>query len=367
MRGKRNPQSTMLAFVNLDERVPPDHPLRTIKQVADDVLSRMSDDFDSMYSRVGRASVPPERLLKSLLLISLYSIRSERAFCQELDYNLLYRWFLDMDLMEPSFDATVFTKNRRRLLRHKVARTLFEEVAYEADRRGLMSDEHFSVDGTLIEAAASIKSFRRRNDEDDADDSGSGAAHTEDFRGEKLSNQTHESTTDPEARLMRKGKGKEAKLVFMAHALMDNRHGLVSDFRLTEADGMAERDAALDMLIQIPGSRRLTVGADRGYDSRDFVSECRELNITPHVAQKKRWSAIDGRTTCHQSYRASQKVRKRVESIFGWMKTVGGFRRSRYRGVERTGLYGEMVATAYNLVRMSRLIAEEETKVPVIA
>ena len=184
----------------------------------------MSDDFDSMYSRVGRASVPPERLLKSLLLISLYSIRSERAFCQELDYNLLYRWFLDMDLMEPSFDATVFTKNRRRLLRHKVGRTLFEEVAYEADRHGLMSDEYFSVDGTLIEAAASIKSFRRRNDEDDADDSGSGAAHTEDFRGEKLSNQTHESTTDPEARLMRKGKGKEAKLVFMAHALMDNRH-----------------------------------------------------------------------------------------------------------------------------------------------
>ena len=221
------------------------------------------------------------------------------------------------------------------------------------------------MDGTLIEAAASIKSFRRRNDDDDADDSGSGAVHTEDFRGEKLSNQTHESTTDPEARLMRKGK--EAKLVFMAHALMDNRHGLVSDFRLTEANGMAERDAALDMLIQIPGSRRLTVGADRGYDSRDFVSECRDLNITPHVAQKKRWSAIDGRTTCHQSYGASQKVRKRVESIFGWMKTVGGFRRSRYRGVERTGLYGEMVATAYNLVRMSRLIAEEETKVPVIA
>ena len=236
----------------------------------------------------------------------------------------------------------------------------------EADRRGLMSDEHFSVDGTLIEAAASIKSFRRRNDEDDADDPGSGAAHTEDFRGEKLSNQTHESTTDPEARLMRKGKGKEAKLVFMAHALMDNRHGLVSDFRLTEANGMAERDAALDMLIQIPGSRRLTVGADRGYDSRDFVSECRELNITPHVAQKKRWSAIDGRTTCHQSYRASQKVRKRVESIFGWMKTVGGFRRSRYRGVERTGLYGEMVATAYNLVRMARLIAEEEAEVPIV-
>ena len=269
--------------------------------------------------------------------------------------------------MEPSFDATVFTKNRRRLLRHKEGRTLFEEVSYEADRRGLMSDEHFSVDGTLIEAAASIKSFRRRDDDDDTDDSDNGVSQTEDFRGEKLSSETHQSTTDPEARLMRKGKGKEAKLVFMAHALMDNRHGLVSDFRLTEANGIAERDAALDMLMRIPGSRRLTVGADGGYDSRDFVTECRDLNVTPHVAQKKRWSAIDGRATCHEGYRSSQKVRKRLESIFGWMKTVGGFRRSRYRGVERTGLYGELVAAAYNLVRMSRLIAEEEAKVPIVA
>ena len=365
MRGRRNPQSTMLAFVNLDERVPPDHPLRIIKRVADDVLDRMSDDFEQMYSKIGRASVPPERLLKSLLLISLYSIRSERAFCQELDYNLLYRWFLDMDLMEPSFDATVFTKNRRRLLRHKVGRKLFEEVAYEADRRGLMSDEHFSVDGTLIEAAASIKSFRRRDDDDDS--MGDGGVQTEDFRGEKLSNATHRSTTDPDARLMRKGPGKEAKLVFMAHALMDNRHGLVSDFRLTEANGMAERDAALEMLTMIPGSRQLSVGADRGYDTRDFVAECRELNVSPHVARKKRWSAIDGRTTRHETYRSSQKVRKRVESIFGWMKTVGGFRRSRYVGVERTGLCGELVATAYNLVRMSRLIAEREAEVPVFS
>ena len=210
MRGRRNPQSTMLAFVNLDERVPPDHPLRIIKKVADDVLERMSGDFDRMYSRIGRASVPPERLLKSLLLISLYSIRSERAFCQELDYNLLYRWFLDMDLLEPSFDATMFTKNRRRLLRNRVGRKLFEEVVYEADRRGLMSDEHFSVDGTLIEAAASIKSFRRRDDDDDS--MGDGGVRTEDFRGEKLSNATHQSTTDPDARLTRKGRGKEAKL-----------------------------------------------------------------------------------------------------------------------------------------------------------
>ena len=365
MRGQRNPQSTMLAFVSLEERVPPDHPLRIIKRITDAVLDHMSGDFDRMYSKIGRASVPPERLLKALLLISLYSIRSERAFCQELDCNLLYRWFLDMDLMEPSFDATVFTKNRRRLLRHRVGRKLFEEVAYEADRRGLMSDEYFSVDGTLIEAAASIKSFRRRDDDNESMSEGNGGSQSGDFRGEKLTNATHRSTTDPDARLMRKGKGREAKLVFMAHALMDNRHGLVSDFLLTEANGMAERDAALDMLMRIPGSRPLSVGADRGYDTRDFVAECRELNITPHVARKKRWSAIDGRTTRHEAYRSSQKVRKRVESIFGWMKTVGGFRRSRYVGLERTGLCGELVATAYNLVRMSRLIPELETEVRV--
>ena len=244
-----------------------------------------------------------------------------------------------------------------------MGRKLFEEEAYEADRRSLMSDEHFSVDGTLIEAAASIKSFRRRDDDNDT--TGDGEGPSGDFRGEKLTNATHRSTTDPDARLMRKGKGKEAKLVFMAHAQMDNRHGLVSDFRLTEANGMAERDAALDMLMRIPGSRPLSVGADRGYDTRDFVAECRELNITPHVAGKKRWSAIDGRTTRHEAYRSSQKVRKRMESIFGWMKTVGGFRRSRYVGLERTGLCGELVATAYNLVRMSRLIAEREAEVPV--
>ena len=226
-----------------------------------------------------------------------------------------------------------------------------------------MSDERFSVDGTLIEAAASIKSFRRRDDDDES--KGDGRGPSGDFRGEKLSNSTHQSTTDPDARLMRKGKGKEAKLVFMAHALMDNRHGLVSDFSLTEANGTAERDTALEMLTMIPGGRQLSVGVDRGYDTKDFVAECRDLNVTPHVARRKRWSAIDGRTTRHEGYRSSQKARKRVESIFGWMKTVVGFRRSRCVGLERTGLCGECVATAYNLVRMSRLIAEGESKVSI--
>ena len=250
-------------------------------------------------------------------------------------------------------------------MRHRVGRKLFEEVAYEADGRGLMSDEHFSMDGTLIEAAASIKSFRRRNENDESRGAGDGGSRSGDFRGQRLSNATHQSTTDLEARLMKKGDGKEAKLVFMAHALMDNSHGLVSDFRLTEANGMAERDAELEKMLLIPGSRRLSVGADRGYDTRYFVSEYRDLNITPHVAQKERWSAIDGRTTRHALYRSSQKIRRRVESIFGWMKTVGGFRRSRYVGLERTGLCGQLVATAYNLVRMSRLLAERDSTVPV--
>ena len=310
----------------------------------------MSGDFDRMYSRVGRASVPPERLPKSLLLISLYSTLSESSLCQKPDYSLPYQWLLEIDLMEPSFDATAFTKNRRRLLRHKVGRKLFEEVACDTDRCGLMSDERFSVGVTLIEAAASIRSFRRRDE--DGDSGGDGVGDTGAFRGEKLSNATHESATDQDARLMRKGK--EAKLSFMAYALMDNRHGLVSDLRLTEANGTAERDAALDMLMRIPGSRRLSVGADRGYDTRDFVAECRELNVTPHVARRKRWSTIDGRTTRHESYGPSQKARKRVESIFGWMKTIGGFRRSRCVGLERAGLCGELAATACHLVRMSR-------------
>ena len=237
MRGRRSPQPTMLAFVNLEEHVPRDHPLGVIKRIADDVLDRMSGDFDRMYSQIGRVSVPPERLLKALLLIPLYLIRSERAFCQELDYNLLYRWFLEMNLMGPSFDATVFTKNRRILLRHRVGRKLFNEVAYEADRGGLMSEEHFSVDGTMIEAAASIKSFHKRDNDDEP--KGEGEGPSGDFRGERLINATHRSRIGPDARMMRKGKGKEAKLVFMAHALMDNRHGVVSDFRLTEANDMA--------------------------------------------------------------------------------------------------------------------------------
>lgn len=364
MRGKREPQVTMLAFVDLEARVPQDHPLRTIKHLADAALDRLSPQFDRMYAEVGRRSIPPERLLKASLLIDFYSVRSERAFCEELDYNLLFRWFLDMNLMEPSFDATTFTKNRERLLKHAVGQQLFDEVVSEAHERGLLSDEHFTVDGTLIEAAASLKSFIPRDGEPPKSTDDNPGNRWVDFHGEKRSNTTHQSTTDPEARLLRKGKGKEAKLVFMGHALMENRNGMLVDFQVSEATGTAERDAVPELLDRAKqqGFRPKTLGADKGYDTRDCVKDMRERKVTPHVARNTsgRRSTIDGRTTRHEGYRVSQRIRKRVEEIFGWMKTVGGFRRTRYRGLDRTGLAGYLVGTAYNLVRMARLITKPQ-------
>ena len=361
MRGKRKAQVTMLAFVDLEQRVPATHPLRTVKALADQATAELSPVFDQMYARVGRPSIPPERLLKASLLIAFYSVRSERAFCEELDYNLLFRWFLDLELIEPSFDATVFTKNRRRLLEHEVGRQLFDRVLGAAHAQGLLSDEHFTVDGTLIEAAASLKSFRPRAGEPraprDDDDPGNPSV---DFHGEKRSNATHQSTTDREARLLRKGPGKEAKLVFLGHALMENRNGLVVDFQISEATGTAERDAVPELLDRARQRRfrPRTLGADKNYDTRGCVQALRARGVTPHVAQNTsgRRSAIDGRTTRHAGYRVSQRLRKRVEEIFGWMKTVGGFRRTRYRGLDRTGLAGYLVATAYNLVRLARLL-----------
>jgi transposase len=351
----------MLAFIDLEARVPLDHPLRTIKRLADEALAELSDVFDAMYAEAGRPSIPPERLLKASLLIALYSVRSERAFCEELDYNLLFRWFLDVDLLEPSFDATTFTKNRERLLKHKIGQQLFDEVVGQAHERGLLSDEHFTVDGTLIEAAASLKSFKRRDGEPPKttdDDPGNPSV---DFHKEQRSNATHRSTTDPEARLFKKGKGKEAKLSFMGHALMENRNGLLVDFELTAATGTAERDVVPQLLDQARERhfRPKTLGADKNYDTKACVADLRERGVTPHVAQNTsgRRSAIDGRTTRHPGYAASQQIRKRVEEIFGWMKTVGGFRRTRYRGLDKTGLAGYLVATAYNLVRLSRLQA----------
>ncbi len=364
MRGRQDPQVSMLAFVDPESRVPPDHPLRTIKTVADQALAELSLLFDSMYAKVGRHSIPSERLLKASLLIALYSVRSERAFCEELDYNLLFRWFLDMNLMEPSFDPTTFSKNRKRLLEHRVGQALFDEVVLEADRHGFLSDEHFTVDGTLIEAAASLKSFKRKDGDRPVPTDGDPGNPSVDFHGERRRNDTHESTTDPEPRLFREGKGKEARLVFIAHALMENRHGMLTDFQVSSATGTAERDIVPDFLDQARerGFHPKTLGGDRNYDTRDCVAGMRERRVTPHVAQNTsgRSSAIDGRTTRHRGYGLSQRARKRVEEIFGWMKTVGGFRRTRYRGLDRTGLAGYLVATAYNLVRMVKLLTQKQ-------
>lgn len=341
----------MLVVSNLDDRVPKDHPLRAIKEIADQALRDLSPSFSRMYSKTGRPSVPPERLLKGMLLMALYSIRSERQLCEQLDYNLLFRWFLDMDLTEPPFDPSTFSHNRQRLMKRSAPQKFFERVVEVAMDDGFMSSEHFSIDGSLIEAWGSVKSFRPKNDKDD-DGDGNGWSG---FSGERRSNETHESKTDPEAKLSRKGNGKEAKLSYLAHALMENRNGLLLGFRLSEANGRAERDVALELLDEHLAGRRATVGADAGYNTKGFVSDCRKQGVTPHVAGKKRHTAIDGRTTRHGGYEASQKVRKRIEQIFGWLKTVGGLRKSRYRGRERTELYATMAAAAYNILRVATL------------
>jgi transposase len=361
VRGEQDPQVSMLAFIDLESRIPQGHPLRTIRRFADEALAELSPTFDAMYAVDGRPSIPPERLLKASLLISLYSIRSERAFCEQLEYNELFRWFLGMNLMEPGFDPSTFSKNRQRLLEHNVAQQFFDAVVLVASRLGLLSDEHFTVDGTLIEAAASLKSFRPKDEppsDQPPDDPGN---PTVNFHGQKRSNATHQSTTDPDARLFRKGKGKEAKLVFVGQVMMENRNGMAVDFTVAEATGTAERDAAADQLDEAKqrGFRPKTVGGDKNYDTKKFVAELRGRNVTPHVAQNTtgRRSAIDGRTTRHAGYAISQWKRKRVEEIFGWMKTVGGFRRTRFRGLRRTGLAGYLVAAAYNLVRICRLTA----------
>ena len=337
----------MLCLISVASRIPEDHPLRPVKRLVDEALRELSPVFETMYASTGRPSVPPERLLKGLVLIALHSIRSERQFCEQLEYNLLFRWLFDMDMMEDAFDASTFSRNRERLMEHEVAAQFFAVVRGQA--ADLMSKEHFSGDGTLIEAWASMKSFRPK-DEDDSDSNRWG-----DFRGRPRSNETHESKTDPEARLMRKGKNREAKLCFAGHALVENRNGFLVDLRISGANGHAERHTALEMLDEHCGPRAI-VGADRGYDTNDYVAGCRQRGVTPHVAknESRRRSAIDGRTTRHVGYRLSQKIRMRIEPIFGWAKSVGGLRRTRYRGLRRTQLAAYIVGAAYNLLRLSR-------------
>jgi transposase len=360
MRGEERQQRSMLLVVNLEERIPREHPLRRIKQLAELALKELSPIFDEIYSVLGRPSIPPERLLKASLLMALYTIRSERMFCEQLDYNLLFRWFLNLELDEPSFDHSSFTANRQRLLGRAIAGEFFRQIVAQAQTLDLLSNEHFTVDGTLIEAWASLKSFKRKGQTPGAgpDDPGN---PTVNFHGEHRSNATHQSTTDPEALLARKGKGKEAKLCYSANALVENRNSLLIDFQVEPADGTAERRAALAMADErLAGSRRITLGGDKGYDTRGFVASCRALNITPHVAQndtRPGGSALDARTTRQPGYVVSQWIRKRIEEAFGWMKTIGGLRKTPYRGRERVQMHAYLVGAAYNLLRIARLLA----------
>jgi transposase len=359
MRGVEQTQSAMFSYLSPESRVRKEHPLRAIRVMVDKALGEMSPLFDDMYSEMGRPSIPPEKLLRAQLLQMLYSVRSERLLMEEIDYSVLFRWFVGMNMDEPVWDATVFTKNRDRLLEHDVAKVFFTVVWNQAEQAKLTSDEHFTVDGTLLEACASLKSFRRKGGgrPEDPDDPGN---PTVDFHGETRSNQTHESTTDADARLARKGDGKESRMSYCGNLLVENRNGLIADAELLHASGTAERESALSMIGQIPGEHRVTVGADKGYDTQGFVAGCRQRKATPHVAQNTRrsgGSAIDGRTTRHAGYGVSQRKRKRIEECFGWLKTIALLRKLRHRGVFKVGWIFRFAAAAYNLVRMRNLLA----------
>jgi transposase len=361
MRGEADSQIGLLTLTSPGKRVPATHPIREIKRLADEALSKLDPVFDEMYASGGRPSIPPERLLKAQLLIALYSVRSERQFCERLDYDLLFRFFLDMNLDDPSWNATTFTKNRDRLVQHEVARLFFEEVVRQAKKAQLISAEHFTVDGTLIEAWASLKSFRKKGEKrEDRRPPDDPSNPTVNFHGEKRRNDTHESTTDPESKLARKGKGKEAKLSYSGHVLMENRNGLCVDLRIAEANGYAERDEALEMVRRLRrrGYNPKSVAGDKGYCIGDFPQRLVDLKIRPHLAIPDNAPADSPVHRLRRSagYRISQVIRKRVEEIFGWAKTVGGFRKTRYKGRQRTWTSGYFVAAAYNLTRMVRLL-----------
>jgi transposase len=359
MRGQDTQQSAMFSYLAPEQRVPVDHPLRPIREMVDVALKALSPTFDEMYAACGRPSIAPEKLLKALLLQVLYTVRSERMLMEQLGYNLLFRWFVGLNMDEPVWVPTVFSKNRDRLLEGDVAGQFFAQVLEQARHADLLSDEHFSVDGTLIEAWASHKSFQRKDGggQTPKDDPGN---PTVNFHGETRRNETHESTTDPDTRLARKSGGHEAKLSYCGNVMIENRHGLVIETELLQCNGTAERDAALLMVERLEGNQRVTVAGDKGYDTRDFVKEMRGMNATPHVAQNHKragGSAIDGRTTRHAGYRLSQQKRKRIEEVFGWLKTVGMLRKTRHRGLLKVGWVFTFAAAAYNLVRMRNLLA----------
>jgi transposase len=355
MRGSDEQPGYLFSYISAEARVPLDHPLRPLRQVVDDALRRLSPRFETLYVRFGRPSIAPEKLLRALLLQVLYTVRSERQLVEQLQYNLLFQWFVGLSLDDAVWDATTFTKNRDRLLSGDIAEAFFQEVLAEARAQGLLSREHFTVDGTLLEAWASQKSFRARDDRGPDGPAGGNAAV--DFRGTTRRNDTHQSTTDPDARLAKKGPGREAKLSYAGHVLIENRHGFVVDARVTPADGYGEIDAALLMLEALPARAGVTVGGDKAYDRARFVDECRHMGITPHVAQKATQSVIDARTTRHPGYTVSQRRRKRVEEVFGWMKTTGLLRKLRHRGGRLVEWIFTFTAAAYNLVRLRTLLA----------
>lgn len=360
MRGCDDQSGSLFSYVDLEKRIRPDHPLRTIRRLADEALASMDRAFADLYAALGRPSIPPERLLRAMLLQAFYSIRSERQAMERLDYDLLFRWFVGLGIDDPVWDPSTFSKNRDRLLEGDIAARFLTALLALPRVKRLLSSEHFSVDGTLIEAWASMKSFKPKNgNAPDQTDPPKGRNPEVTFRGERRSNETHASTTDPEARLYRKGDGMEAKLCFMGHALMENRNGLIVDACVTQADGHAERIAALAMIEPwADRPNRITLGADKAFDTQDFVNELRTMNVTPHVAQNSsgRRSAIDGRVTRHAGYAVSQKIRKRIEEVFGWGKEIAGLGRTHFRGRERVGLAFGFAAVAYNLVRLPRLM-----------
>lgn len=362
MHGDEIPSDSLFSYVDLEARVPGKHPLRVIRLIVDEALASLSADFDAIYSPIGRQSIPPEQLQRALLLQAFYTVRSERQLMEQLDYNLLFRWFTGFGIDDPVWDVTVFTKNRDRLLDGEIAGKFFAAVLNHARLKGLLSDEHFSVDGRLIQAWTSMKSFRSKDGSGKPPDPGRNDER--DFKGETRSNDTHSSTTDDDARLYRKGNGQASQLCVMGHALMENRNGQAVDGAITRSSGAAECAAALSMASDLPAKNK-TIGGDKGYDTQDFVMELRELGITPHVAQNaydtgkaRRRSSIDGRTTRHPGYGVSQKKRKRIEEIFGWLMTVTGLRQSKFRDLERIGMNSTFALTAFNLIRMPKLLAE---------
>jgi transposase len=357
MRGKDEQQLDVFSYISPEQRVPHDHPLRPLRVMTDEALRELQPRFNKLYAKTGRPSIAPEKLLRALLLQALYSVRSERRLMEPLNYNLLFRWFVGLNMDDSVWDVTVFTKNRERWLEGDIAEAFFQAVLQQARDRNLLSDEHFTVDGTLLEAWASVKSYQRKDAKNGVPPDDPGNA-TVDFHGEKRSNETHQSKTDPDAKMARKGKGKEAKLSYNGNLLVENRHGRIVNSEVFEANGTAEREAALVMLEQIPGTKQVTVGGDKAYDTADFVAECRNLKVTPHVAQnleRPGGSAIDARTTQHPGYAISQRKRKRIEECFGWLKTIALLRKVRHRGIFKVGWAFTFAAAAYNLVRMRNL------------